>query len=400
MSTKKVSLPTAVLMIMNIMVGSGILIGPGSMAAISGNASFLGWLLAALFFLPIVLSVVELNRLFPGCGGFYTYTKQGLGHTAGILSGIIYVIGYTMAAAVEIVVLRSVMMKTGLNYWFVADPIVFNTLATGICVALNLLAINIFGRIINSMTIAKLLPLLILIGLIPFVFHLPFTISSSELMMVPMSVFPMAIFGYFGFEYCCGMAHLIKNSEKNAPRAILIGFLGTGLLYSLFHFGLLNLMGAENLARFGAPAFAQFITLPVPYICELLGFLIPVASIITFFAAANGMMNVNALMMQAMAAESGNRAVSWLVPLSSWGRPWIAILTQGIIIFSLATLVPNVEVMAGLTNMGILSSFLLPLISLMIIQVRSKASIKALLLTSLGIVMTLGLTLYSAYGLW
>lgn len=399
MTTKKVSLPTAVLMIINIMVGSGILIGPGAMAAISGNASFLGWLIAAIFFLPIVLCIIELSRLFPGCGGFYTYTKQGLGQSAGILSGIVYVVGYTLAATVEIVALRGVMLNAGLDYGIISHPVLFNVVAVSLCMAFNLLTITTFGRIINSMTISKLLPLLILIGLIPFVFHVPFTITATELSMVPLSVFPMAIFGYFGFEYCCGMSHLIENGEKNAPRAILIGFLGTGLLYALFHFGLLNLMGAENLATVGAPSFAQFITLPVPYLRELLEFLIPAASIITLFAAANGMLNVNALMMQAMAQESGVAAVAWLTPLSTWGRPWVAIILQGLIIFSLATLVPNVNMMAGITNIGILSAFILPLLSLLVLQLKAKASVRALVLTGIGILMTLGLTLYSFYGL-
>ena len=55
MKGHKISLMTAILMNINIMVGSGILIGPGIMAGIAGNASFLGWPLVALFFLPMVL---------------------------------------------------------------------------------------------------------------------------------------------------------------------------------------------------------------------------------------------------------------------------------------------------------------------------------------------------------
>ena len=57
MKHHKISLVTAILMNINIMVGSGILIGPAVMAGIAGNASFLAWLLVALIFLPIVLSL-------------------------------------------------------------------------------------------------------------------------------------------------------------------------------------------------------------------------------------------------------------------------------------------------------------------------------------------------------
>ncbi len=43
MKEHKISLFTAVLLTMNIMIGSGILIGPGNIAAIAGSASFLAW---------------------------------------------------------------------------------------------------------------------------------------------------------------------------------------------------------------------------------------------------------------------------------------------------------------------------------------------------------------------
>ena len=91
---------------------------------------------------------------------------------------------------------------------------------------------------------------------------------------LPLSL-PLAIFGFFGFEACCSVSHLIENSEKNAPRAILLGFLITAALYTLFHFGLLNVMGSTDLAQYGAPAFAGFLQLPIPYLKALLGLLIP-----------------------------------------------------------------------------------------------------------------------------
>src|SRR5207244_13570349 len=113
----------------------------------------------------------------------------------------------------------------------------------------------------------------------------------------------IVIFGFFGFEYCCSMSHLIVDSKRNAPRAILIGFLSTTLIYTLFHFGLLNLMGAQNLSEIGAASFAQFITLPIPFIISFLKILIPVAVVITLFAGLTGVINANVLLMQAMAEE-------------------------------------------------------------------------------------------------
>ena len=66
----KLSLRAAILLNMNIMIGSGIFISPSQIAAVAGNASFLAWPIVALLLLPLVLCTVQLSKMFPGCGGF------------------------------------------------------------------------------------------------------------------------------------------------------------------------------------------------------------------------------------------------------------------------------------------------------------------------------------------
>lgn len=402
MTHKKISLWNAVLLNMNIMIGSGILIGPGIAAAISGNASFLAWPLVALMFLPIVLSVAELGCLFPGEGGFYLYAKEGLGRKAGYLSGWLYVVGYTFAATVEILALREVLITTLPTSFsetiFITNALLFNALIVIFFVLVSLLSMKLISAFLNSLTIVKILPLLILIALLPFIFNPSFTITSTELSLVPASLaFP--IFGYFGFEYCSGISHLIENSEKNAPRAILIGFLATGLLYTLFHFGLLNLMGTQTLADLGpagAPSFANYITLPVPYLRQLLMILIPVASIITLFAGALGMINANAIIVHTMAQEKLFKFSSFLTPITVLARPWVTLLLQGILVFSLAMIFPNTKLMGGLCIFGVFLSFILPFISLM--KVRKNKGLRRMLpLTQWALVTVIGLSIYSAY---
>ncbi len=377
------------------MVGSGILIGPAVMAGIAGNASFLAWLLVALLFLPIVLSMVQLSRMCPGAGGFYAYAKEGLSKMAGYWSGWLYITGYTFAIVVEILALRKTLLVSLGENWFTSNPVVFNLLVVGICVALNMLSLRVFSQILNSLTISKMIPLITLILLIPFIYNPSFTISTSELGALPYAL-PMAIFGYFGFEYCCSISHLIENSEKNAPRAILIGFFTTALIYALFHFGLLNLMGAKGLSEFGAPAFADFISLPIPYLKSILKLLIPLASGITLFAAANGLMNANSVMIHAMAEERLFRFSPFLASMTSWYRPWVTILLQGIVVFLIATLLPSISVIGNLCNVGVFLSFLLPLVSLIALQQRSGKTSK-IPLTIIGLIAAIGLTLYSIY---
>lgn len=381
------------------MVGSGILIGPGIMAGIAGNASFLSWFIVALLFLPIVLSTVQMSRMCPGAGGFYAYAKEGLGTTAGYWSGWMYITGYTFSVAVEVLALRQTLFEAlGEQWkWFTTNPLLFNAVIILAILALNLLSLRVFSRILNSLTIFKIIPLIVLILLIPFILNPSFTVTGHELSMLPYSL-PMAIFGYFGFEYCCSISHLVENSERNAPLAILIGFFVTVLIYMLFHFGVLNLMGAEQLSKLGAPAYAQFLTLPIPYLKAVLNLVIPAASALTIFATANGLLNANAVMMHTMAQERLFRFWPMLTMMTSQYRPWVTILAQGVVVFLLVLALPSIAVVGSLAILGVFLSFVLPFISLMKVQQKTGKSSKVPL-TILALIIAIGLAIYAFYTL-
>lgn len=396
MKEHKISLSTAILLNMNIMIGSGILIGPGASAAISGNASFLAWPLVALLFLPLVLCTIELSRMFPGAGGFYLYAKQGLNKTAGFAAGWLYIVGYTFAATVEVMALHGLMLKNFGDWTIVSNAPLFYALAITAVFLFSLLSLKIVSKFLDSLTIVKILPLVILILLLPFIINPSFSINGSELSLLPASL-AMPIFGYFGFEYCVGVSHLIKDSEKNAPRAILFGFLGTALLYMLFHFGVLNLMGGQNLATIGAPNFPNFITLPIPYLKTLLSILIPTASAIIFIASLIGMINANAILIQTFAKENLFKVGgSFLSTITSLGRPWKALLLQSALVFALACLIPTIDRAGGLCLLGVFLSFLLPFISLLVVQKRQRLKSK-MFISLLAIILVVILSGYSWY---
>ena len=68
MKQHKISLVTAILMNINIMVGSGILIGPAVMAGVAGNASFLALASCCPLVFTYCIELVQLSRMCPRCG--------------------------------------------------------------------------------------------------------------------------------------------------------------------------------------------------------------------------------------------------------------------------------------------------------------------------------------------
>ncbi len=399
MSQHKISLVAAILSSMNIMIGSGVLVGPGVMAGIAGNAAFITWLIVAALFLPIVLSTVQMARMSPGPGGFFSYAKAGLNTTAGFWSGLLYVVGYTFAVAVETLALRQTMFAAlGPNWtWFTDNPMLFNATLIISLMALNLLGLKYLSQLLSSLTIWKIIPVITLILLLPFIIDPTFTVTSAEVMQLPFSM-PMAIFGFFGFEYACSISHQIENSERNAPLAILLGFTATALLYTLFTFGVLNLMGPVELAEQGAAMFADFITLPVPYLKSLLKILIPIASALTLFAAALGLMNANSTLLHAMAERNLFYGSEVFAKQTSSYRPWVTILLVGTIAFGIATALPDIDTVGSLCNSGVFLSFILPFISLIILQ-RKAGKNAQIPLTIAALILVVGLICYSVYNL-
>jgi amino acid efflux transporter len=388
MTQHKISLTTAILMSLNIMIGSGILIGPGVMAGVAGNASFLTWLIVAALLFPVVYSTVQMARINPGPGGFYQYAKAGLNTTAGYISALLYLAGYTFVIAVEVLALRQTL---GLS----AYPILTNALIIGVLIGLNLLGLKFFSRILNSLTIWKMLPVVTLILLLPFIYNPSFSISPTELKMLPYSL-PMAMFGYFGFEYACSISHLIENSKRNAPLAILLAFAITAVLYTLFTLGILNLMGPDELAKQGASAFAEFI--PFPYLKSLLRFLIPLASSITIFAGAAGVLNITGVLSYTLAEHKLFKYSEFLTPLTSSHRPGVTIILSGLIAFVLASAIPSISIIGNICILGVLLSFVLPLVSLILLQYRSSNYFQVLISSS-ALILIIGLVVYSSIAL-
>ena len=393
MHQKKISLTGAIILTINMLVGSAILAFPGLMTGIAGNASFLAWGIAALLLLPLVLSAVELSNLFPVAGGFYTYVKEGLGKEAGYLAGWLFVIGYIFSIVLEGLALREIVTSYCFNIAFLNNALTFNLIFVSLLMFFNVISLKVMSGFLNLFTFCKTLPLIILILFIPFILNPSFSITSTELSLLPGSL-PLAIFGYFGFEYCCSISQHIENSKKNGPRAILIGFLATAFIYMLFHFGLLNLMGAQKLAECGAPAYASFLKMPIPYLKEFINYLIPIASIVAIGATAIALLNSNGEILYVMAQERRFYKSNLLSKVNIYNRPYITILLQGLTIFTMITCFPSIHAINGLCNVACFLGYLLPFISLLILQGRAVAYRK-ITLTVLAIVITLGLIFYN-----
>lgn len=361
----KISLFTAILIGINIMVGVGIFRFPSLMAARAGNASFLAWPIIALIFLPIVLSIAAIARVFPGAGSFYGYSKETINQTAGFISGWAFYLGYTGVAALMITIMReTVVLPT-----FPMNPFLFNVVLVSALTLLSFVSIKNVGRIQNVGTFFKLFPLLFILVIFVFYWKTPFPISTTNLINLK-TIVPLGVFGYWGFESCCAISHLIEGPKSNAAKAILSAFFLTAGIYTLFHLGLLHIMGSSNLSILNVKDVVGFLNFS-PLFTSLIGFSITLALSLAFANAVFSILTTTASTVHAMASENLLPFSKRLVKLSPQQRPTLAIVVQGALILLITCLTSNQYLLTAFVNLGILIAFFLALTSLVIIQRRN-----------------------------
>jgi amino acid transporter len=396
MSTYKMSLFDAILMNMNIMIGGGIFAGPAMMAMSAGNASFLAWPVTALIFLPLVLSTAQVMRLFPEGGGMFRYTESGLGSFFGFIGAWIYVMGYTFVGAVQLFLLYNTVKSSYGQFFLTESKLFFYLLMIAVMLFLTTQSVKLVSMIQSYCTLIKLVPLIALIVLFPFQYNAAFFVTSAELSHLGAAVAPWALFGFLGFEACCGVTHLIQNGEKNGPRALLIGFFGVVGIYTLFHFGVLHVMGVQNLIQYTAAAFARFVIAPAPIVTTL-DFMILSAMTITFFASLLGIIFGNVSFIQTLVQKDLFIGGDLLKTENKQGRPWVLLLIQAALIFKLTFFLDNVNLLGQSANLCLFTGFLYMFVSL-IKQNYQAGRMKDVVMNCCAILIAIGILGYTIAG--
>ena len=285
------------------------------------------------------------------------------------------------------------------NLTILVNALFFITLALLCCFRLT-----IVSAIQSASALLKLIPI-ILFGIVAIIF-LPGIISSwisgissfpslnNDLSFIAaLGTLPLAIFGYWGFESCTHIGDAIKDSAKNAGRAILIGFSITSLVYVLAHIGLYSLMGQENLSVLGVTAFAEF--LPFPAMAKtLITLLITFAVLLSYTSAIFGELNNNSFLMHAMAQEKLIFCSKTLSITNKQNQPIVVLFLQAFLAFLFVTLINHLGMLIAISNLGLLTGYTLTIISLLLIQLKRRITPR-IIITLIGLVSCGVVAVYS-----
>lgn len=218
----------------NQVIGSGIFLLPAALAAQVGGWSWIAVALVALLALLIALNFAEAGSRFEGTGGAYLYTRAAFGRFASFEVGwMLWVARATSWASV----VNGLADALGF-YWqgALAGPLRVAIIST---VVLAIMAINLRGIrqsaiVVNTLTFAKLTPLVIfvLVGL-PYVSTAPLAPGGALGWEQVSTTALLLIFAFGGYETIPVPAGEAKDPRRAVPFAMIVTVLVVAVLMIL-----------------------------------------------------------------------------------------------------------------------------------------------------------------------
>lgn len=327
----KISLPTAILININIMLGAGIFVNTPELAKRAGMLGGFTYILIGLLMLPLILTIMKLLELHPA-GGFYAYSQREISPFAGFLSGWCY---FTSKLASSMLMIH--VSVTLLQHIFPTLKAI-NTFAldgatVALFIALNMLNIKAGSAIQRMFITFKIIPIFFAIFAGIFLLQ-PAYFSASHVMWDGVySSLPLVLYAITGFEAACSVSGKIKNAKKNAPLAVLISFGVVILFAALYQTFFYAALGTDLCLGNHCDAFPSLLNaLPFsPFVTNKLLGLIHIAIASSTLGAAYGIIFSNCWNLHILAQKNHIWFSTFFSQLNQNLIPFACVLAEGLL---------------------------------------------------------------------
>jgi amino acid efflux transporter len=231
-------------LMLNIVVGAGLLALPGLVVEMAGDHALWSWLVCAVASLPLLTVFIIMGRRYPHAGGIAHFARMAFGKAGFIIGSLIFLgaVAFGLPA----------IALTGGYYIaevFGGSPTAY---AAGIIVAAaasHLVSSDVAGRISTFIASAILLTLigLLVIGAYGIDWTtietrtVPFSDTSVKTAMLP---FMMIFFAFTGWEVAAGLSEEFREPARDFPRAMFLSFIAATALYIAMAFVVQNSISA------------------------------------------------------------------------------------------------------------------------------------------------------------
>jgi amino acid transporter len=228
--------------IVNGVIGSGIFGMPSTVAALVGAWSPVAVLLAGLGIFAVVLCFAEVGSRFDDAGGPYLYTREAFGPAVGFQVGWLNVWTRLLSGAAVLNVFVAYLAQLVPAVGTPAGRAVAMILAVALVTTVNVVGVRQAASTVNLFTVAKLLPLLLLI-VVGILRLRPEVLATQE---VASSSWTEAVlllmFLYGGFESSVVAASETRRPRRDTAFALIVGMGAVTVVYALAQLAVVGLL--------------------------------------------------------------------------------------------------------------------------------------------------------------
>jgi len=221
------------LYVVNMVVGAGIFVLPGLVAAELGSAAIIAYLLCSLTVALVFLCFAEVGSRVSRSGGAYAYVEEAFGPFAGFIASILFWFGYSALAdaAITVIMVDSIAVVFPILGETIPRAVFIIALLTFLTVV-NVRGVKSGVRLYIFNTLAKLVPLLLLLVAGLFVINLENLAIPEWPSVASIGASTILLFYAFsGAECALSASGEIKNPARTVPLGLLLGMTGLLVLY-------------------------------------------------------------------------------------------------------------------------------------------------------------------------
>lgn len=219
--------------VFNLVVGAGIFVLPGIIAAQLGPAAIVAYIICGIAITLIFLCYAEIGSRITRSGGSYAYIEEAFGPFAGFVSSMLLWFGWAILSDAALLIAMIGIITIAVPE--LADPfwrILFMIVLFTFLAVTNIRGVKWGVKLYVFNTIAKLVPLalLVLVGI--------FSINYDNLVITQWPTLEnigastlILIFAFSGAECALNASGEVKNSTKTVPRGLLLGIGSIFVLY-------------------------------------------------------------------------------------------------------------------------------------------------------------------------
>lgn len=228
-------------LILNVVLGAGLLALPGLVVQQVGNHGIWAWLFCAISAVPLLMVSVLMGSRFPNAGGIAHFAGMAFGRKAYAMVSMLF-----LGAAVFGL---PAITLTGGYYLGEIVPLPPVASACGIllaCMLINLISPKIVSIISSCVALAIFLSLIGLIGMGAFVLdwaQVPASIPlGSDIDWSKITnPYMMIFFAFTGWEVAASLSEEFRDPKRDFPRAMIFSFMTATLVYLSMAFTVQNI---------------------------------------------------------------------------------------------------------------------------------------------------------------